>query len=280
MRSRRFLYLIQDYEPGLYPWSTPYALALETYGLDFNPIVNESLLLEYLCRQNIGRFATRDFASDCLVFEPAVDRRKFYPEDVAAARRRRRLLFYARPNAPRNLYELGLHALKEAVERGAFPADEWDLRVIGERVATTAMAATSMLESEEWASYDGYAALLRASDVGLALMLSPHTGYPALEMAASGMSAVTTAFATKTPHRLTSISGNIIPSAPTVESVADSLVRAYQRTDDVEARTEGSTTALPSTWDESFDPILPRLLRHVEQCRAVPAAGAGVGGPG
>jgi len=37
MRSRRFIYLIQDYEPGLYPWSTQYALALETYGLDFQP---------------------------------------------------------------------------------------------------------------------------------------------------------------------------------------------------------------------------------------------------
>lgn len=276
MRSRRFLYLIQDYEPGLYPWSTPYALALETYGLDFNPIVNESLLLEYLCRQNIGRFAERDFASECLIFEPAVDRRKFFPEDVGAARRRR-LLFYARPNAPRNLYELGLHALKEAVERGAFPADEWDLRVIGERVATTVLTSASTLESEEWASYDDYAALLRSSDVGLALMLSPHTGYPAVEMAASGMLAVTTAFATKTPQRLTSISPNIIPTLPTVDSVTDGLLRAYERTDDFEARTEGSTTALPATWDEAFGAILPRVLGLVEKCRAVSPAG-GVSG--
>jgi hypothetical protein len=275
MRSRRFLYLIQDYEPALYPWSTSYALALETYGLDFTPIVNESFLLEYFRSQNIGRFAERCSADDCLVFEPAVDRRKFYPEDVAVTRRRR-LLFYARPNAPRNLYELGLLALKEAAEQGAFPPGEWDLRVIGERVPTTVITSTSILESEEWASYDDYASLLRSSDVGLALMLSPHTGYPVLEMAASGMSAVTTTFATKTPERLTSISGNIIPTAPTVESIRDGLLRAYERTNDVEARVDGSRTALPTTWEESFGAILPRVLRLVEECRAV--SGVGVAG--
>jgi hypothetical protein len=273
MRSRRFLYLIQDYEPALYPWSTTYALALETYGLDFVPIVNESFLFEYLRSQSIGRFAELDSLEDCLVFEPAVDRRKFYAEDIAATARRRRLLFYARPNAPRNLYELGLHALKGAVEEGAFPPDEWDLRVIGEPVPATEITPTSILKSEEWASYDDYAMLLRSSDVGLALMLSPHTGYPALEMAASGMLAVTTAFATKTPQRLTSISHNIIPAAPTVESVKDGLLRAFERTNDVEARADGSRTALPETWEESFDPILPRVLRLVQECRAVPAAG-------
>jgi hypothetical protein len=280
MRSRRFIYLIQDYEPGLYPWSTQYALALETYGLDFEPVVNESLLLEYLRHESIGRFAERDFAANSLVFEPAVDRAKFHPEDLGGDRRRR-LLFYARPNAPRNLYELGLHALKAAVERGAFPAAKWDLRVIGESIPTTALTPTSILQSEQWASYDDYAALLRSSDVGLALMLSPHTGYPALEMAACGMSAVTTTFATKTPQKLTTISSNIIPTNPTVESVTDGLLRAHGRTQDVEARIEGSMTALPATWDESLGAILPRVLRLVEKCREVSDVGvAGVGSRG
>jgi len=239
---------------------------LETYGLDFQPIVNESLLLEYLRHEGVGRFADHDFAANALVFEPAVDTRKFHPEDLGAEGRRRRLLFYARPNAPRNLYELGLHALKDAVERGAFPTAEWDLCVIGEPMPATALTPTSILQAEQWASYDDYAALLRSSDVGLALMLSPHTGYPALEMAASGMSAVTTAFATKTSQRLTMISSNIIPSAPTVKAVADALLRAYERTDDVRARVEASRTGLPSTWEETFGSILPRVLLMVEEC--------------
>ena len=38
-------------------------------------------------------------------------------------------------------------SLKEAVERGAFPAPDWDLRMIGERVPRTALMPASILES-------------------------------------------------------------------------------------------------------------------------------------
>ena len=35
MHHKTFLYIIQDFEPGLYAWGSYYAQALETYGLDF-----------------------------------------------------------------------------------------------------------------------------------------------------------------------------------------------------------------------------------------------------
>ena len=117
-----FLYLVQEYEPGMYPWSTVHALALETYSLDFRAIVNEAVLLDHFAEQRIGRFADPRFVDDSLVFEPAVDRTRFRPEPDMLGDRPRRLLFYARPSAPRNLYELGLHALRRSVELGAFPA--------------------------------------------------------------------------------------------------------------------------------------------------------------
>jgi hypothetical protein len=271
VRSPRFIYLIQDFEPGLYPWSTAYALALETYSLDFRAIVNESLLLEHLCQAGVGRFVDAEFAAESVAFEPAVDRTKFHPDPKRASGRRFRLLFYARPNAPRNLFELGLHALKEAVEQGAFPADEWDLRFIGEPIGPVALTSASAVESEQWLDYEGYAGLLRSSDVGLALMLSPHTGYPALEMAASGMSVVTTAFSTKTPQRLRAISQNIIPAAPTVESITEALTEAYQRTPNLELRHMGSEVGLPPSWEDAFRPIVPRVLGMIEESRR-PAA--------
>jgi hypothetical protein len=268
MRSRRFIYLIQDYEPGLYPWSTVHALALETYGLDFRAIVNESLLMDYLIAHGIGRFADEGFAERCSVFEPAVDRGKFYADPDASGLQRKRLLFYARPNAPRNLYELGLLSLKEAVKRGAFPPDQWDLSFMGENLQPVPLGGGAVITPMPWLDYDGYGALLRGSAVGLALMLSPHTGYPALEMAACGQSVVTNTFSTKTASRLKAISENLLPVPATLESVTDGLVEAWRRTDDMSARLEGAEIGLPRSWDDVFEPQVPRVLEMIEDCRS------------
>src|SRR5205807_1842092 len=113
--KKKFIYVIQEFEPGLYPWSTEYALAMETYGLNFHAVVNESLLAEHLCRNAVGRFAETGFLDQCAVFEPAVDAKRFRPEYQLDSNRKKRLLFYTRPRAPRNLYEVGLLALKKAV---------------------------------------------------------------------------------------------------------------------------------------------------------------------
>jgi len=271
MHSRRFIYLIQDYEPGLYPWSTVHALALETYGLDFRAVVNESLLMDYLVQHGVGRFADEEFAERCSVFEPAVDRGKFYADPDASGHERKRLLFYARPNAPRNLYELGLLALKEAVKCGAFPPDEWDIAFMGENLQPVRLGGGAVINSMPWLDYDGYATLLRGSAVGLALMLSPHTGYPALEMAASGLSVVTNTFSTKTASRLKGISDNLLPVPATLESVTDGLVEAWRRTDDVSARLEGAEVGLPRSWDDVFEPQVPRVLEMIEDCRGATA---------
>jgi hypothetical protein len=265
-RTKRFLYLIQDYEPGFYPWSTVHALALETYGLDFEALINERSLLDMLVHSRTGRFADPEFVRGCLVFEPAVDRERFYPE-LTTESRRKRLLFYARPQAPRNLYELGVLALKKAVERGAFCPQMWDLRFIGENVPDADLGHGVVIRSLPWLNYDAYAAMIRRSDIGLALMLSPHTSYPPLEMAASGLSVVTNSFATKTASGLGAISANLLPVAPTLESVVEGLLWAARRTEDWEARRAGSAVRLPGSWDEVFEPLVPRMLKMVDNCR-------------
>lgn len=61
MDIRRFFYLIHDFEPGFHAWSSNYALALETYDLDFVPVINERLLFDFLVSQSIGRFAEPSF---------------------------------------------------------------------------------------------------------------------------------------------------------------------------------------------------------------------------
>jgi WsaF, C-terminal domain/WsaF, N-terminal domain len=272
MRSPRFIYLIQDYEPGLYPWSTVHALALETYGLDFEAVINESVLMEYFVQNGIGRFSRDGFSAHCTVFEPAVDRNKFHVDPDAMDKEPRRLLFYARPNAPRNLYELGLLGLKAAVERGAFPASEWEFAFMGEQLPSVPLGKGAVIQSMPWLDYDGYASLLRGSTVGLALMLSPHTGYPALEMAACGMTVVTNTFATKTASRLRAVSPNLVAVSATLESVTEGLIEAWRRAADLDARASGAQIGFPRSWDDAFEPQVPRVLEMIEACRAVTTA--------
>ena len=79
MANSRFFYMLQEFEPAFYSWSSNYALALETYGLDFWPIINEDLLARYLLAQPFGRLlepATREAA---IIFEPAVESKLSFP---------------------------------------------------------------------------------------------------------------------------------------------------------------------------------------------------------
>ena len=74
----KFIYLIQDFEPGFYPWSTNYANALHTYESDCYAIVNEEFLSNYLKSLNIGVFADKTkFENRAISFWPAVDSQFF-----------------------------------------------------------------------------------------------------------------------------------------------------------------------------------------------------------
>jgi hypothetical protein len=265
-RKKKFIYIIQEFEPGLYRWSTEYALALETYGLNFHAIINESLLAEHLCTNAVGRFSESGFIDQCAVFEPAVDDRKFHPKLAPNLNQRRRLLFYARPNAPRNLYELGILALKRAVERRAFSPEHWEFCSIGEEIAPVDLGRGMVVQPQGWLDYESYAQLLRNSDVGLSLMLSPHTSYPPLEMAASGMVVVTNVFGVKTETRLRRLSANILPVHATLDSIVEGLAVAADRARDYSSRLANSKIHQPRSWDESFAQVVPRLREMYEDC--------------
>jgi len=263
-RPRPYLYLVQEFEPGLYPWSSEYALAEETYAHDIRPIVNEQTVLDFLVERRQGRFAEADFVRDhCVAFEPALDVRKFHPGDVGTRPGKKRLLFYARPTAPRNLYQLGLAALKDAIEADAFPLAEWEICFMGEKIPDLELGKGHVIRTLPWQSFDGYAANLRACDAGLSLMLSPHTSYPPLEMAACGVPCVTTSYATKTAQRLVEVSPNLIPAIPDRGHLAFALREAWVRSQDLERRKKDAHVSWPRSWNAAFDPILPRIVKTI-----------------
>jgi hypothetical protein len=267
MRTKRFIYMIQDYEPGLYAWSTRYALAMETYSMDFFGVINSQTLSNHLFTQKVGRFADPAFAKNCLTFDPALDRRFFFPE-LPANVGKQRLLFYARPGAPRNLYELGIMALRKAVARGAFGADKWELFFIGESIPPIQLGNNVAIHQAPWSSYEDYARLLRSSTVGLSLMLSPHPSYPPLEMGICGMLPVTSTFSVKSAEVLRQYCPNIIAVPPRLESVVDGLMEAFRRSGDIETRRQGAVSSLPSTWDEVFEPMVPQIIEFWRRCAA------------
>jgi glycosyltransferase involved in cell wall biosynthesis len=271
-RQHTFLYLIQDYEPLLHAASTQYALASETYELPHLPIINTSLLHEFLTSHRIGRFRDEAFARSALVFEPALDRTIFHPRMAPRPDTRRRLLFYARPtNGLRNLFELGVAALQKAVADGVFEREDWQFLGMGEPFAPVALGSDAVLRPAEWVSLEGYARQMRESDVLLSLMLSPHPSYPPLEMAASGGVAVTSTFENKTAERLASLSPNIIGVPPTIESIAAGLADAVRRLARRDERLRDAHIALPGDWSESFSPIVPRLLDELALLQGSPA---------
>jgi hypothetical protein len=264
--SSRFLYLIQDFEPAFYPWSSRYAMALATYDLDFHPIVNQKTLLEYFAVNRIGHFADAVFSNHSTVFEPALDHQVFSPASVPRSDTKR-LLIYTRPTNPRNMLGMALEAVNEAFLKGAFTG-KWIFTAIGARgsLPKLRLPCGVMVDEAPWADYRSYARLLQTSDVLLAPMLSPHTGYPALEMAACGGYSVTNTFGTKTEERLRAISPNIVPVPPTIPGFVRGLQEACSRSHCSEI-TE-LAVAMPRTWPDALQHVCaPRqmLAFHARQ---------------
>jgi glycosyltransferase involved in cell wall biosynthesis len=257
---RRFLYLIQEYEPFTFPMGTYAALARESYDLPHVALFSTELLRDWFRRNAIGVHGDESSA----VFQNAITAVQAPSAAELAARNTRRLLVYARPepHAARNMFELALLALDRALEEGAFAG--WELRGIGSlgRTRRVELGGGAALELLARSGQRDYARVLREHDVGLALMYTPHPSLVPIEMASAGMLAVTNSFETKTAEAMAAISLNLIAARPTVEGVAAGLRAAAAAVEDVDRRVAGSAVAWSRNWDEAFD---DRLLDRVDE---------------
>lgn len=263
-----FVYLIQDFEPGFYAWSTNHALAAATYDLPMRAIVNEPTLADHLRATGSGRFA--DPAQPSITFVPAVDR-TIFRRDRQRPEGPRRLAFYARPRHVRNLFDLGLAVLRTAAARGAFDASAWEFRAIGAELPDLPIDATRMLRAEPWLDYAGYAAFLGDTDLLVSLMLSPHTSYPPLEMAASGGHVVTNTFGGKSAEALRVLGPTIHAAPAALEPLVGVLTEAVAAVERADA--PPAATAIPASWDVALRDVTPWLLATIAELRE-PRAGA------
>jgi len=188
----RLINLIQDFEPGFYPWSSQFALALGTYRPEQDiGVFNTRLLADYFELQGLAY--QRRF-----VFEPTLNEGLRHALEQLRANsppRRRRMVVYARPSTPRNAFELLCEGLRTWGWSDQASA-QWEVVAVGELTADFDLGPFK-IHALGKLDLPAYAQLLATSAIGVSLMISPHPSYPPLEMAAFGMGVVTNHFANK-----------------------------------------------------------------------------------
>jgi hypothetical protein len=203
---RPFIYLIQDFEPAFYPWSSQYLMAESTYGGGDKilAVFNTKLLADY--------FQTQGYAfRETHYFEPKLN------EKLAALRKQSKgqkkeklILVYGRPSSHRNAFELIVESLHEW-SRTFVRASDWTIVSLGEQHKTIKLTSGAQIRSFGKVSMAEYASFLSRASVGLSLMVSPHPSYPPLEMADFGVRVITNRFAGK----------NLVQRSTNIVSVAD-----------------------------------------------------------
>lgn len=189
-----FIYLIQDYEPGFYQWSSLYMLADSTYRTKYKQIAifNSVELKSYF------DFLGYEF-SFSYVFEPILNAglKKYLKTMNKHIKKRKQILVYGRPNTARNAFSLLVQALRKWVLLMEEDASEWRIISAGEQHRRVDLGRGVVLEPVGKLTIEEYAKTLEESYAGVSLMISPHPSYPPLEMAVFGVRVITNSYANK-----------------------------------------------------------------------------------
>ena len=266
--ARPWAYLIQDYEPGFYPWGGRYWLAQSTYGgsepdPQLHAVINSATLQRFLARQG-HRFAQADCFDAPL--HPALRQAAAREPQV---RKERVLLAYGRPGVERNAFALVVQALRHWA--AAYPGSAgWQVVSAGEAHEPVELAPGIVLQPLGKLSLEDYTTWLQRAAVGFSLMCSPHPSYPPRDMAAFEVDTVTLPFVDKPmdEHRRFRVA-----ASPAPRDLARTLAEAT-RAFDAELAQRGGATAgtvpraidLQHAWMSDAPPFAawtPALAQHL-----------------
>jgi O-antigen biosynthesis protein len=269
----RFVYVVQDYEPGFYPWSAQWLLARATYAQADETIAvfNTSMLRAYFHETGI-RFA-REFT-----FEPRMLPELRAAMDRPPVPRSRMIVVYGRPGTPRNAFPAIVDGLRAWVASDP-EASTWELVSVGQVHNEIDFGGGSRLRSIGKLDLDAYADLLRSSAIGISLMVSPHPSYPPLEMAHLGMLVLTNRFVAKdlaTWHSNIRTTDDV--SAGSLAAHLSALCRRFEADPDIGAA--GSPSRLEFTADTPQFPFAAELAAALGVDREVVGAQSSTDRPG
>jgi hypothetical protein len=258
---QQILYLLQEDERMFYPRGDDRLRCAEMLA---NPeisfAVNSRMLFRHFAD---GEEALPNIDGRGSWFEPAFPLAQYH-DDVASRRSRskRNFLFYARPNNLRNLYWRGLEAIVAAVEDGTLNREDWNITFVGRDLEPLALPhglRPTILQNLPWSEY---AALVRATDVGLMLIDTPHPSYPPLDLAASGGVAVTNRSGLKTS--LSEYSRNIVCVTPTVDELKRGIALAISIAGDENLRLSNYLhNNIQRDWAKTLEATVQRAAGYV-----------------
>jgi hypothetical protein len=266
----KFTFLEQEYEPIFYPTGTFYALAQQAHTFPQFAVFSTDFLRDYFRENKLGVFAAGDEQGEVnsTFFRNATNSFQITEKDLASVKRKR-FLFYARPepHAARNMFELGVLGLSEALREGHFDLDQWEFHGIGtvSNFRNLRLHRGATLKMLPRVSLQEYLNMLPSYALGLSLMLSPHPSMTPLDMAAAGLITVTNTYANKTREKWASISTNIVAIPPTQDGIKAGLVEALARVDNIQERVAGARVNWPLSWAEAFhDEFMLKLRRFID----------------
>lgn len=191
--SCKLVYLIQDYEPGFYAWSSRYLLADSTYRLDIPTIAifNSKYLQDFFIEKGYN------FEYEHC-FEPTLNSalKKVLMETENPPQMKKMILIYGRPSVKRNAFELIIGALQIWCQTQK-DASDWTVYSVGEAHRDIDIGNGCVVRSLGKLPLKKYADIMLEAYLGIDLMVSPHPSYPPLEMATFGMRVITNSYANK-----------------------------------------------------------------------------------
>jgi O-antigen biosynthesis protein len=184
------VYLVQDFEPGFYKWSSRYLLAQSTYRQqNMIAVINTQLLADYFLLNGIH-------FQHLYVFEPVLNQQLQQVLQQTMPVKKKTIIFYGRPSIERNAFEIIINGLLHWSEH--FPgAAGWNILSLGETYTAPDLHNDCRITVLGKTSMEQYGQLLAEAAIGISLMVSPHPSYPPLEMAAFGAAVITNSFANK-----------------------------------------------------------------------------------
>ena len=213
-------YIIQDYEPlALFPWSDFYLLARHTYDSETPTIalVATDALSKYV-KQEKHKFLAH------YSFDPNANATPVDPEDFLD--KEDTILVYARPDTPRNCFNIIFETLLKVTADHPQIAERFRFVSVGENHPSYKLNNGAKLESLGFMPPKVYKQEILKAAIGMFFVVSPHTGYVALELARGGALSISNSFETKDVSLL---HPNVrVPEDMTVPGVADTLVEAVR----------------------------------------------------
>jgi glycosyltransferase involved in cell wall biosynthesis len=214
----RKCYFIQDNEPNFYPLGSVSALADLTYRLGFFGIANTEGLLTMYKQKYGGKGTMLKSLVSMEAYHPREDR---YYKPTSPYR----VFFYARPNMPRNAFELGLAGLTKLKEQ---LGDKVQIIAAGAAWDPAQYGVAGVVENLGKIPYDKVPDLYRSVDAGVMFMFSGHPGVTASELMASGCPTVVNQYDDVSWHELYQHEKTCLVSIPTASEIARNIRRCLE----------------------------------------------------